>query len=131
MTRRAWGDQHAQRHVIRHQVAFNALALFLFRQLVQNRPQLPTNLPVQRLAAIFRDKYHLVFAIPLRVGQALVITFPENSPLHWLIKPPEASLLDSRNAQSLSGRTSRTGGLPFCHFSYSAPAANYSGTNCC
>src|SRR5262249_9571712 len=65
-------DRDAHMHMIQHQMAFNDLALFLFRQFMKDLAEMFTNLPIQHLAAIFGDKNNMVFAIPLRMGQALV-----------------------------------------------------------
>ena len=107
-------NQDAQMHVIRHQVSFDDLTFFLLRQFGQNWPQLFTHLPIQHRAAICGDKDYVVFALPLRVGQALIIVLVHKGSLSgWLIKPPKGNLPDSRNAQTSSGRTGRTSGLPF------------------
>ena len=66
------GDAHM--HVIRHQMTFNDLAFFLPGQFVQDRAKLLANFPIERLAAIFGDENDVIFAIPLRVGQALLST---------------------------------------------------------
>src|SRR5215510_196985 len=65
-------DRDTHMHMIQHQMSFNELALFLLRQFMEDLAEMFTNLPIQHLAAIFGDKNNMVFAIPLRMGQALV-----------------------------------------------------------
>ena len=65
-------NRDAHMHMIWHQMTFNDLALFLLRQFMEDLAEMFTNLPIQHLAAIFGDKNNMVFAIPLRMGQALV-----------------------------------------------------------
>jgi hypothetical protein len=80
------GDAHM--HVIWHQMTFNDLAFFLPGQLVKDWAKLPAYFPIKRLAAIFGDENNMIFAIPLRVGQALVSTVHFVLLLVCLIKPP-------------------------------------------
>jgi len=78
--------------VIGHDVAFQDLALFLTCQFVEDRPELLSDLPKQLLASPFGHAHDMVFAIPLGVGQALVILV--HQVLLWcgLIKPPKGEL---------------------------------------
>lgn len=80
------GDAHM--HVIWHQMTFNDLAFFLPGQCVKDRAKLPVYFPIKSLAAIFGDENNMIFAIPLRVGQALVSTVHFVLLLVCLIKPP-------------------------------------------
>ena len=72
------GDAHM--HVIWHQMTFNDLAFFLPGQFVKDRAKLPAYFPIKRLAAIFGDENNMIFAIPLRVGQAFGKYCPFCSP---------------------------------------------------
>jgi hypothetical protein len=75
-------------HVIWNQMTFNDLAFFLPGQFVKDLAKLPAYFPIKRLAAIFEDENNMIFAIPLRVGQALVSTVHFVLLLVCLIKPP-------------------------------------------
>jgi len=46
--------------MVRHEVPLDDLALFLLRQDMKNRPQLPTRLAENRLAPAFGHEYHVI-----------------------------------------------------------------------
>ena len=48
-----WGNGDAHMHMIRHQMAFNNLAFLLPGQRVEDRTQLPSRLPENRLPTPF------------------------------------------------------------------------------
>jgi len=70
-------------------MTFKDLAFFLLSQFVKDQAKLLANFPIERLAAIFGDENNMIFAIPLRVGQALVSTVHFVLLLVCLIKPPK------------------------------------------
>ena len=99
--------RNAQQHVdmIGHQVPFLDSTLLLPRQLVEHLPQVPAQLSVERLAAIFRNEHNMVFAPPFGVIQTLVV--------HWqfsfrlaLSGPPNRTkrLPELSNSRSLPGK---------------------------
>jgi hypothetical protein len=53
-------------------MALDDTALFLTRQLMENRTELTTNLPKQLVLASLGDKDDMVLAIPARMRQALI-----------------------------------------------------------
>ena len=90
-------NRNAEVHVIRHRMTLNDLALFLTCQFVKDRTEFFPNVAKQLLASSFGHKYEVVFAIPLRVGQALIILV--DKVLLWLrlTKPPRENLLLERS----------------------------------
>jgi hypothetical protein len=54
--------RHAQQHVhmVEHHMPLFHLALLLLRQRAKHRPQVPPQLPIQRLAPAFRDEHHVI-----------------------------------------------------------------------
>lgn len=71
--RQLWRDAYQHVDVVGHDMAFLNFALFLFRQSMEQLAQLTTNHSEERFPSIFRDEYDMVFALPLRVAQTLVI----------------------------------------------------------
>jgi hypothetical protein len=63
-------------------VAFNNLRFLVPRQLVEYLPKLPTQHPEDPPLPALRDKHHVIFAVPSRVAQALVL-FHRESPFSW------------------------------------------------
>ncbi len=59
-------------HMVDHQVSLLNLRLSLLGQIVKNFAQMLAKFSVQGLAAVFRDKYDVVLAFPLRMVQALI-----------------------------------------------------------
>jgi hypothetical protein len=55
-------------HVVRHQVAFQHTAFLLLGQTFEHFAQMLPQTFIQHLAAAFRDKCHMVFALPYRVA---------------------------------------------------------------
>src|SRR5262245_50997234 len=80
------GDTHMD--MIGQDMPFHNLTLFLARQRVKDRPQLPPDLPVQLPAAPLGNKHEVVLAVPFRMRQALISVFHRSS-FGFLIKPPE------------------------------------------
>ena len=64
------------------------LALFLARQGMEDRAQLPPDLPIQLPPAALGNKHEEVLAVPFRMRQALISVFQRSS-FGYLIKPPE------------------------------------------
>src|SRR4051812_42892898 len=62
------GNLNAHVHVVRHEVSFYDLALFLPRQSMEYWSQLPTRLPEYYLAAMLGHEHHMILAVPLGVG---------------------------------------------------------------
>src|SRR5262249_33680568 len=74
--------------MIRHHMSLKDLALFLARQGMEDRAQLPPDLPIQLAAAALGNKHEVVLAVPFRMRQALISVFQRSS-FGSLIKPPE------------------------------------------
>ena len=51
-------------HVIRTQMPFQNLALFLSGELMKYLPKTPTNLPIQNLPSALRYEHNVVLALP-------------------------------------------------------------------
>jgi hypothetical protein len=73
-------------NVIGHQMPFDNATFFLSRQLMKNWTQCFTNSSKECLATILRNENDMIFAIPLRMGQAVVssrhIDFPLMMTIH-------------------------------------------------
>src|SRR5215831_7063829 len=80
------GDTHM--NMIRHDMPLDDLTLFLARQRMEDRPQLPTNLSIQLATASLGDKHDVILAIPFGMRQAPIIVF--HYVLLWL--PHQAHL---------------------------------------
>src|SRR5262247_271644 len=78
---------------------------------MEDRSQLPPDLPIQLPPSPLGDKYNVILALPSRMRQALMAVFHTSS-FGLLIKPPEEDC--SRIGQTFSSHTGRTSGLPFC-----------------
>src|SRR3989442_15144109 len=114
---------NAHMNVIGHDMTFNDLAFLLACQFAEDRSEFGTHVPKQFLAASLGHKHHVVLAIPLRVGQALIIVV--HKVLLWfrLIKPPEENLLPERSKlfkshwsnQWLTLWDLQLGGFSSCH----------------
>src|SRR5215510_2079438 len=78
---------------------------------MEDRSQLPPDLPIQLPPSPLGDKYNVILALPSRRRQALMAVFHTSS-FGLLIKPPEEDC--SRIGQTFSSHTGRTSGLPFC-----------------
>src|SRR5215510_306036 len=78
---------------------------------MEDRAQLPPDLPIQLPPSPLGDKYNVILALPSRMRQALMAVFHTSS-FGLLIKPPEEDC--SRIGQTFSSHTGRTSGLPFC-----------------
>ena len=74
--------------LIGQDMPFHNLTLFLARQGVKDRAQLPPELPVQLPAATLGNKHEVVLAVPFRMRQASISVFQRSS-FGFLIKPPE------------------------------------------
>ncbi len=61
-------------NVIRHQVPFNNLTTLLLRQVVKYLTQMLAQLTKHHFSPSLRDKDNVVFAIPSRVTQTLVLS---------------------------------------------------------
>src|SRR5215510_2551384 len=81
---------------------------------MEDRAQLPPDLPIQLPPSPLGDKYNVILALPSRMRQALMAVFHTSS-FGLLIKPPEEDC--SRIGQTFSSHTGRTSGLPFCSVS--------------
>lgn len=57
-------DRNHHVDVIRHQVTFQDLRLFLQRQPVEHLAQVPAQFQIQCLPSTFRDEHHVIFAVP-------------------------------------------------------------------
>src|SRR5439155_27141426 len=66
------GNRHAHVHLVRQEMPFENLALLLPSQGMKNLPELTPHFPKQDLPPALRDEDHMVFAVPLRVGSALI-----------------------------------------------------------
>jgi hypothetical protein len=68
--------RNAQTHmnVIRHQVPFDNLTTLLLRQLMKYLAQMLAQLTKHHFSPSLRDEYNVVFAIPSRVTQTLVLS---------------------------------------------------------
>src|SRR5215470_3919758 len=90
-------NRNAHMHVIGGRMPFNDLALFLPCEVTKNRSEFLPQVPKQLLASSFGHKDNVVFAIPLRVGQALSVLC--HKVLLWIgpIKPPGENLLPERS----------------------------------
>ena len=62
------GNRDAHVHMVRHQVAFDDLALLLPSQRVENRTQLPTRLAEDRFPPSFGHEHNVVLAVPFQMG---------------------------------------------------------------
>src|SRR5262250_2990700 len=78
---------------------------------MEDRSQLPPDLPIQLPPSPLGDKYNVILALPSRMRQALMAVFHTSS-FGLLIKPPEEDC--SCIGQTFSSHTGRTSGLPFC-----------------
>lgn len=95
---------------------FENLALFLAGQGVKNRPELVTNFP--RPQAILGDEHDLVFAMPLRVGQALVTTLVHRKfPVGWAHQATEREHARRPERSKLCGLHPSNRWLTFSDFS--------------
>jgi hypothetical protein len=102
-------DQHM--HVIGQDMSFLDHTLFLLGQPVEHRPKLFAHHPEERPAAILRDKYDMVFALPFCMtqtsvffhGSCVVVRFGRLTTAH------HGRLHDKSNSESLPGRA---GGTP-------------------
>jgi hypothetical protein len=67
--------RHVQQHVhmVRHDVPLFYPALLVPRQLVECLPESSAYMPVERSTPIFRDEYDVVFALPFRMVEFLVV----------------------------------------------------------
>jgi len=74
--------------LIGQDMPFHNLTLFLARQGVKDRAQLPPELPGQLPAATLGNKHEVVLAVPFRMRQASISVFQRSS-CGFLIKPPE------------------------------------------
>src|SRR5215813_3432525 len=74
--------------LIGQDLPFHKLTLFLARQGVKDRAQLPTELPGQMPTATLGNKHAVVLAVPFRMRQASISVFQRSS-CGFLIKPPE------------------------------------------
>ena len=61
-------NRDAHVYVVRHQVSLYDLAFLLFRQRVENRTQLTTDIPEDGFSPPLGHEYNMVLAVPLRVG---------------------------------------------------------------
>jgi len=61
-------------NVICHQMPFHYLAALLLSQLMEYRPQMLSQLAKHHFAPSLRDKHHMIFAIPSRVTQTLILS---------------------------------------------------------
>jgi hypothetical protein len=62
------GNRDTHGHMVWHQMPFENLAFFLPRQRVEDRPPLPTGLAEDDLPSSFGHEYHMVLAVPFRMG---------------------------------------------------------------
>ena len=67
-------DTDANMHMIQHQVAFHNLTFLLFRQLVEYFSKMLSDRSENHLLASLGYKYHVIFAIPLRMTKTLVLS---------------------------------------------------------
>jgi len=63
-----WWDRNQHMNMVRHQVPFFDLALSLSSQLMENFPEMASQLLAQDPAQTFRNKNHTVFTLPLEVA---------------------------------------------------------------
>jgi hypothetical protein len=56
-------------HVVRHQVPLYDLAFFLLRQGMENRLELPANMPENGFPPPLGHEHNMVLAVPLGVGR--------------------------------------------------------------
>jgi hypothetical protein len=61
-------NRDADVHVVRHQVPFQNLTLFLLRQRMENRTQLAADLAENHLPPAFGDEHHVILAVPFGMG---------------------------------------------------------------
>ena len=89
------GDTH--RDVIGHDMPLDNLTLFLARQRMEDRSQLPSHLAIQLPSPSFRDKNYVILALPAGMRQALIAVF--HDVLLWLPHqaPAGGLLLDRSN----------------------------------
>jgi len=64
-----WRNLDAHVNLIRHDMALDDTALFLTRQLMENRAEFTMNLPKQLVSASLGDKDDVVLAIPARMSR--------------------------------------------------------------
>ncbi len=106
------GYLDAQVHVIRHEMTFHDPAFLLPGQLMEDNTQPFSNFSLDRLASILRDEDDVILAVPLRVGQTLIQIRHVTVLLRLAHQAITAGVLYCRIAQSSSGRTGQTSGLP-------------------
>ncbi len=104
-------DSHKHMDMIAHQVPFLNLAFLLPGHLPKHLSQVPTQLPKERLAPIFRNEYNLVFAFPFRVIQTFAYIHFESP----VVEPGRFTtriLKTTPGAVKLRESPGRAGGLP-------------------
>src|SRR5882724_6038495 len=109
-------DTHV--NVIGHQMALHNLAFLLLRQLMQHASKVLAHRSKYRLLSPFRDKYHVVFAVPARVRQALVLFHPM-----LLFLGRNRSIYDRTKRSNLCESPGIAGGLPYNELDFIAEAA--------
>ncbi len=104
-------DHHV--HVIAHQMPFLDSALLLHRESAKQLPKVLSQLPVQRPATALLDEHHMVFSLPLRVTQTLLLVH-RDAPLRVLGgSRGRVSSMDSRIRQTSTVSPAEPGGLLF------------------
>jgi hypothetical protein len=62
------GNGNAHMHIVRHPVPSDDLAFLLPCQGMKDFSELPTRLTKEHFASSFGNEYHMVFAVPSRMG---------------------------------------------------------------
>src|SRR5208283_3409681 len=99
-------------HMIDHQVPLPNLAFLLARQLSQYTAQVLTQRAVKRLAPVFRDEHHMVFAFPLRMVKTFIFVHFLSLLLLTLSGSQHGFSSDSRSCQTLGVSPAKPGGFP-------------------
>ena len=105
-------DAVAHVNVIGHQMPLQYLAFLLLRQLMQQDSQVLAHRSKYRLLSPFRNKHHVIFAIPMRMRQTLILFHPI-----LLFLGRNRSINDRIKRSNLCESPDRAGGLPFYELS--------------